>query len=41
LKKEPKEILWIKVKKETTFANLMALFVAPALAITAGSYLNT
>lgn len=30
----------MKVKKETTMLNMLALFVAPALAITTGSYLN-
>ena len=39
-KKPAKTIFGIKVKKETTIANLMGLLVTPLVAIAAGSYIN-
>lgn len=38
--KKARTILGVKVKKETTVWNLMALFVAPLIATTAGSFMN-
>ena len=39
-KQETKEICFIKIKKETTIWNLMAIFVAPLVSVVAGAYVN-
>ena len=39
-KKSAREIFWIKVKKETTILNLLAVLVAPVVAVAAGAYVN-
>ena len=31
----------MKVKRETTVSNILALFLAPTATVTAGAYLNT
>ena len=38
---QDKEIMWMKVKRETTISNILALFLAPTATVTAGAYLNT
>ena len=37
---EAKTICFIKVKKETTVWNLLALFVAPSVTVAIGAYVN-
>lgn len=39
-KPEPKQIMFIKVKKETTGANLAALLVIPSISVAASAYIN-
>lgn len=39
-KPEPKQIMFIKVKKETTAANLAALLVIPSISVAASAYVN-
>ena len=39
--KEAKVICYIKVKKETTVWNLLALFVAPSITVALGAFVNT
>ena len=39
--KEAKVICYIKVKKETTIWNLLALCIAPSITVAVGAYVNT
>lgn len=39
-KKEARKILGISVKSETTWTNMLAIFAAPAISVTAGAYIN-
>ena len=39
-KKERKTIMGIKIKKDTTVWNLIALFMAPMVSVAAGAYVN-
>ena len=40
VKKDVKTIMFIKVKKETTVWNLMAIFIMPIISTAASAYVN-